>query len=234
MLPQLEPVDLVCTDPPYSSGGMMRSDRNMQTSSKYVLTGTQLERPDFSGDNRDQRSFLLWCDLWLRQCLQVTKRTGALACFIDWRQLPTLTDAVQVAGWVYRGITVWDKTEAARPQKGWFRAQAEFLVLASAGPLEIDRDGVSSPGVFRYGVKPSEKEHITAKPVNLIRDILRTSPKFQVILDPFMGSGTTLLAARSLGLRAVGVEISKEYCDVAIERLRQRSLFALPELQEAA
>lgn len=223
ILPQLEPhiFDIVLTDPPYSSGGMTRSDRNMPTNAKYVLTGTLLDRPDFSGDNRDQRSFLLWCDLWMRDCLRVIKRTGTMACFIDWRQLPTLTDAVQVSGWVYRGITVWDKTEAARPQKGWFRAQAEFLVLASAGPLEIDRDGISSPGVFRYGVKSADKEHITGKPEALLRDILRTSPKFKFALDPFCGSGTTLRAAKDLGIRAVGIEIEESYCEIAARKMAQ-------------
>ena len=224
ILPHLEPVDLVLTDPPYSSGGMTRSDRNLKTSDKYVMTGTDLIRPEFSGDNRDQRSFLLWCELWMRDCLKLAKKGAVLASFIDWRQLPTLTDAVQVAGWVYRGITVWDKTEAARPQKGWFRAQAEFLVLASAGPLEVDRDGISSPGVFRYGITQSEKEHITGKPVKLCFDIIRTTPKFQTILDPFMGSGTTLVAAKQLCREAIGIEIEEAYCAIAVRRLQQEIL----------
>jgi site-specific DNA-methyltransferase (adenine-specific) len=227
VLPTLEAgsVDLVLTDPPYSSGGLMRSDRNQQPLSKYVMTGTQLIRPDFSGDNRDQRSFLLWCELWMRDCLSIVKPSGALVTFIDWRQLPTMIDAVQVAGWVYRGITVWDKTEGVRPQKGWFRAQAEFLVLASCGPLEVDRTGdVCSPGVFRYNVKAADKYHVTGKPVELMLAIIRTSPKFQTILDPFIGSGTTLVAAKRLGRKAIGIETCEEYCEIAARRLAQQVL----------
>jgi len=224
ILPHVDPVDLVLTDPPYSSGGMTRSDRNLKPSDKYVMTGSKLIRPEFSGDNRDQRSFLLWCELWMRDCLKLANKGAVLASFIDWRQLPTLVDAVQVAGWVYRGITVWDKTEAARPQKGWFRAQAEFLVLASAGPLEVDREGISSPGVFRYGIKQSEKEHITGKPASLCIDIIKTTPKFQLILDPFMGSGTTLVAAKKLGRKAIGIEIEEKYCEIAVRRLQQETL----------
>lgn len=93
-----------------------------------------------------------------------------------------MIDAVQVAGWVYRGITVWDKTEAVRPQKGWFRAQAEFIVLASAGPLESASDCGASPGVFRYGVKPQEKEHITGKPLGLFCELRQSFKWFSILL----------------------------------------------------
>ena len=46
---------------------------------------------------------------------------SALFCFIDWRNLPCIIDALQIGGWVYRGIIPWNKTEAARPRPGWFR-----------------------------------------------------------------------------------------------------------------
>ncbi len=217
-------VDLALTDPPYSSGGFTRADRNMRPATKYVGSDVQLERPDFSGDNRDQRSFLIWCDLWLRDCLRLATRTAVVASFIDWRQLPTMIDAVQVAGWVYRGLLVWDKTEATRPTKGWFRSQAEFIVLGSAGPLEPSHDGICSPGVLRFGVRVAEKEHITGKPVDLCRTIIGTSPKFECVLDPFMGSGTTLVAAKALGRRAIGIEIEERYCEIAAKRLAQEVL----------
>lgn len=216
--------DLILTDAPYSSGGLMRSDRNLKTSDKYTMTGTQIRRPEFSGDNRDQRSFLLWCELWLRDALMVANGGAALLSFIDWRQLPVMIDAVQVAGWVYRGLAIWDKTEAARPQKGWFRAQAEYIVLASCGSLDLDKDGVCSPGVFRYSANASAKEHITAKPLPLMIDLLKTSARFQQILDPFMGSATTLLAAKMLGRRCVGIEIDEHYCEIGANRLAKQLL----------
>jgi site-specific DNA-methyltransferase (adenine-specific) len=91
-------VDAVITDPPYSSGGFTRGDRSASTTAKYTLTGTQIERPAFAGDNRDQRSFGYRCALWLSECLRVAKTGAPIAVFTDWRQLPTMTDAIQAAG----------------------------------------------------------------------------------------------------------------------------------------
>lgn len=62
--------------------------------------------------------------------------------------------------------------------------------------------------------------HPTVKPLKLWTSLLDVMPK-GTVLDPFMGSGTTLVAAKQLGRKAIGIEIEKKYCDIAIERLRQ-------------
>jgi len=67
--------------------------------------------------------------------------------------------------------------------------------------------------------------HPTQKPVELMQWCLSFVEDPGVILDPFMGSGTTLLAAKLEGRRAIGIEKNREYCDIAVERLRQRVLF---------
>jgi len=226
ILPTLPKVDLVLTDPPYSSGGATRSDRNLPTGLKYRLTGTQKTDPDFSGDSRDQRSFMLWCSDWMAQCLRITRKGGALLCFIDWRNLPCVVDAVQMGGWVYRGIVPWDKTGATRPNKGWFRSQVEYIVASSSGPLlqGAEAPGICQDGFFRFPVA-GEKQHLTEKPVPLATEIVRTRDDWQTILDPFMGSGTTLRAAKDLGRRAIGIEIEERYCEIAAKRLAQEVLF---------
>jgi len=134
-------VDAVITDPPYSSGGFTRGDRTASTTTKYTMTGTQIERPEFAGDNRDQRSFGYWCALWLSECLRIARPGAPICVFTDWRQLPTTTDAVQSGGWLWRGIVVWDKTEACRPAMGRFAAQCEYVVWGTAGPSP-DREDV--------------------------------------------------------------------------------------------
>lgn len=224
ILPQLEPVDLVLTDPPYSSGGAMRSDRNQPAAAKYRMTNVQKTNPDFGGDNRDQRSFQLWCSYWMADAFKVTKNGGVLICFVDWRNLPCVIDAVQVAGYVYRGIAVWDKTEGTRPVMAWFRSQAEYMVLASSGPIDRNPEtakGICQAGVLRHVVIGSQKQHLTEKPQRLCIDILRTRDDWQTILDPFMGSGTTLRAAKDLNRKAIGIEMEEKYCEIAANRLSQ-------------
>lgn len=220
-------IDLCLTDPPYSSGGFTRSDRNGSTGTKYRLTGTARELPEFSGDNRDQRSLALWCSFWMGDVLKVCREGAVLGSFIDWRNLAVMVDSIQVGGWVFRGIVPWDKTEQARPEMGWFRTQAEYLVLGSAGPIErgAGTGGKCAAGVFRYRVEIQEKQHTTQKPLELISDIMQTRGDWQTILDPFMGAGTTLRAAKDLGRRAIGIEIEERYCEIAANRLRQGVLF---------
>ena len=226
ILPTLEPVDLVLTDPPYSSGGAMRSDRNQSTSAKYQLSGTKVSHGEFSGDNRDQRSLTLWLSFCFADVLKVARPGTALLAFIDWRNLPCVIDAVQVAGWVYRGIIPWDKTEQVRPDKGWFAAQCEYIVTASYGPIVRGHlaEGICQRGYLRFPVEIQDKEHITQKPIRLIKEILRTRDEWQTVLDPFMGSGTTLVAAKDLGRRAIGIEIEERYCEIAAKRLQQEVL----------
>lgn len=220
-------VDIVVTDPPYSSGGLMRSDRALKTSDKYTVTGTAIQRPEFHGDNRDQRSFAFWCSLWMSECLRIVRPGGYMMAFTDWRQLPSMSDAVQAGGWIWRGLVAWDKTEAARPQKGWFRTgQMEYIMLASNGgmPQEQLRDGPCQGGVWRGSVNSAEKLHITGKPVGLMQWLLGVMPKGATVLDPFAGSGTTLLAAKELGMKSIGIEMSREYCGIAARRMAQEVL----------
>ncbi len=216
-------VDAVVTDPPYSSGGFTRSDRNASTSAKYTLTGTQKSYPEFYGDNRDARSFAIWASIWMAECFRITKPTGCMLCFTDWRQLPSMTDAIQVGGWIWRSLTPWDKTEGSRPEMGWFRNQAEYIIGATRGSRGRAEDRPVQkclPGVFRIPVE-RDKQHMTAKPVELMRAILEVVPAGGVVLDPFAGSGSTLIAARDLGLKSIGIELSTDYIDVIKRRLEQ-------------
>jgi site-specific DNA-methyltransferase (adenine-specific) len=212
-------VDAVITDPPYSSGGFTRGDRSLPPAMKYTMNGTKIARPAFSGDNRDQRSFAYWCALWLGECLRVAKPGAPLCVFTDWRQLPTMTDAVQAGGWVWRGIVVWDKTEACRPAMGRFAAQCEYVVWGTAGPSRDDEEVGCLWGVIREPVRMADKHHVTGKPTAVMRQLVRICPPDGVVLDPFAGSGTTGVAALLEERNFVGVEVAGEYARIASDRL---------------
>jgi len=210
-------VDAVLSDPPYSSGGMYRGDRMGKTTDKYQGTDQRGNFAEFSGDNRDQRAFGYWSALWNGACREISRQGAICGLFTDWRQLPTTTDALQAGGWVWRGITVWDKTEAARPQKGRYRNQCEYLVWGSNGPLPDE--GSCAPGVFRHSVGSEEKFHIAGKPVALFAGLLAICG--ETVLDPFMGSGTTGIAAVQTGRKFIGIEIDEHSFNIACKRIEE-------------
>ena len=218
VLHELEGVGAVVTDPPYSSGGQFRGDRAQSTVTKYVRSDCATVRPEFSGDNRDQRSFLVWASMWLNAARRASVPGAPVAIFSDWRQLPTMTDAIQAAGYTWRNLATWWKP-GARMQAGRFSASAEYVVYGSNGPL--DEIGQASPqNVFKCGIE-REKQHIAQKPESVLEWVLGIVPKGASVLDPFMGSGSTLSAARKMGSEAVGIDCDERSCELAANRLDQ-------------
>lgn len=211
-------VDLFFTDPPYSSGGLHSAARAQAPGQKYIGSDVKTKYPEFGHDNKDQRSWTFWCMSWLSEAFRVAKDGGHLVCFIDWRQLPSLTDAIQGAGFTWRSIAVWDKTAGgARPRLGGFSQQAEFLVWATKGAVPT-RHKVHLPGVFAERL-PRPKRHMTEKPMGLARQVVSLVPPGSVVCDPFAGSGTFLVAAKEAGHRWIGCELEASYHEAANERL---------------
>ena len=214
-------VDLVLTDPPYSSGGAFSGDRRSRTSTKYTSTKYDGASafPDFSGDNMDQLGFMEFTRQVFAKCREKTKPEGVLVTFIDWRNLPALCTSIQAAGWVWRGIVVWRKP-AARPHKGRYKNEVEYAVWASNGPMPFDRGVGCLPGVYEYSsVTAKDRQHQTEKPVQLIQDLLEIVPPGSTVLDPFIGSGTTAVACLRTGRNYIGFELDERYHATALERV---------------
>ncbi len=214
VLPTLEGVTDTFADPPYSSGGQFRGDRVQGSNAKYLNRADAKRYDQFTGDNRDQRSYAYWSALWLGACRQATAEGGLVGVFTDWRQLPTTTDALQAGGWTWRGVAVWDKTEGTRPVLGRYRNQTEFLAWGSNGARKMA--GPVAPGVIRKAVD-KQKAHATAKPVAMLEQLL--APMGGVILDPFMGSASTGVACLQTGRRFIGIEAHAGIFDVARVRI---------------
>ncbi len=87
----------IITDPPYASGAADQNARQKPTSQKYSGAKPGNALPDFEGDSKDQRSWTHWMAEWLTEARRVSQEGAPICLFIDWRQLPNLTDAVQWA-----------------------------------------------------------------------------------------------------------------------------------------
>lgn len=220
----------VMADPPYSSGGTHHGNRTANPSAKYQGPKARGLYAEFSGDNRDQRSFAHWSALWLGAAREITRAEGLIAVFTDWRQLPATTDSVQAGGWTWRGMAVWDKTEGTRPRKGAYRNQCEYLVWGSNGAM--GKEGPCAPGVYRLAAQAEKKHHIAGKPTALLADLLAICG--DTILDPFMGSGTTGVAAVRTGRRFVGIEMDAAHFATARARIAAEQGIALDAVMQGA
>lgn len=102
---------------------------------------------------------------------------------------------------------VWDKEQP----EDFSSAMCEMAWTNLSGPAKM----------FRKRVVQIQKYHPTTKPFELMQWCVNMAENPQTILDPFMGSGTTLRAAKDLGRQAIGIEIEEKYCEIAVKRLAQ-------------
>ena len=214
-------IDGLIIDPPYSSGGTFSTQRKATTANKYCETGSarHSNMPSFSGDNMDMRSFTNFLREVLLAARNKTVDGGTCCVFIDFRNLPAVADAMQMAGWTWRGVAVWDKGNS-RPQKGRFRNRCEYIVWGSNGAMPYERSVPYLDGLFAYSnVAALKAQHQTEKPVALMERIVEIVPEGGTVCDCFMGSGSTGVAALNMGRKFIGVESLDHYFDVAKRRI---------------
>lgn len=209
-----ECLDAIITDPPYSSGGAFRGDRDATPREKY--TKAKNPQPDFEGDCRDQLSQLSWCALWLSQAYRAAKPGAPVCVWTDWRQIALTMLAVQCGGFVVRGIRPWTKGGQGRPQLGRFRNDAEYVVWGSKGAMPLSRRIGGSSRVLAGAadhppVRSAKRRHLTEKPEEVMRGLVRICEPGGLILDPFAGGGSTGVAALREGYRFLGSEITSVY-----------------------
>ncbi len=149
----------------------------------------------------------------------------------DWRHLREMLDAGEEVYSELKNVVVWVKTNIG--QGNFYRSQHELIFVWKNGHaqhrnnFDLGQHGRTRSNVWTYaGVNTFRanrlkdlEAHPTVKPVKLVADAIRDcSKRGDIILDPFMGSGTTILAADSIGRRAYGLELDPLYVDVAVRR----------------
>lgn len=207
-------VDAVLTDPPYSSGGRLETTRARQ---KNMIRSVGADKW-IRGDGMSTQGFLWFMRLAAMQWRRILTSGSHALAFADWRMAPNLAAALESADLRQHPTVVWNKTYFGMGHV--FRNQYELIVDVTVGnpraPMRRDVGNVIDCAPIR------SKLHPTEKPQHLLRTLLSVvAGPGQTVLDPFAGSGATLLAARDLGIRAVGVEIDERYCEIAAKRLAE-------------
>jgi site-specific DNA-methyltransferase (adenine-specific) len=109
--------------------------------------------------------------------------------------------------------------------KGRYRNHLEYVIWGSNGAMP-EPDDVYPSTLLKVPTVPSDvRNHPTQKPAELIETLLSVCPHGGIVIDPFMGSGTTLEAAKYSGRGAIGIEIDPKYCADGVRRLSQGVLF---------
>jgi len=198
----------VITDPPYIIGA--------------VSSGSMASK---SGGWGDMMNSSLWFTAWYREVDRILTPSGPFWTFLNWRTIPVIMRAALDAGLPITSMAVWDKEWIGPGGPQGLRPSYEMVALMAQPDFKINNRGV--PDVIRHkvgGYKPTG--HPAEKPVGVVHRILEISeiPKGGVVVDPFMGSGTTGVAAKAHGLRFVGIEAEERYCEMAVGRLAQDAL----------
>lgn len=220
-------VDAVITDPPYSSGSRTEASK---VSSGAMLRSTtdRANRTRFGDRPIDLDQMTTTGFVWLM-------RATALDCYDllpdGGRQWSNLCGALETCNLRVQGMIVWDK--GSMGLGNGFRARHELACHTSKGvpnvydkgtgnviecPVDADLERLVLDRVLRHKRVPPT-DHPSPKPEPLMLDIIDVvTPAGGLILDPFMGGGSTLRAAKVSGRRAIGIERSEAYCEIAAER----------------
>jgi DNA modification methylase len=200
---------VVATDPPYVLG----------TTSAY---GGKLN------PWADLTNAAFWFSALYREIKRITSRTGFFWTFLNWRSMVTIQKAAMDTPWQIESLLVWDKEWIGPGGSKGLRPSYELVALMCGEEASLENRSLYDIQRFAWsGHKPSG--HPAEKPETLLGWIIsNSSTDADLVIDPFLGSGTTAVAAKKLGRHYLGFEISPEYC--AIARKRLETIDAQPQL----
>ena len=152
-------------------------------------------------------------------------RADRAAVFMSPRRLPALIRVLEEGGWRFGRVLWMHKTaDIAAPWRGWCM-NSEAIVVADRPDVRWPEPTTYRSDVYTVGPWERDGHHPAAKPVAVVTDLIaRLARSDETVLDPFMGSGTTLVAAKAVGRRGIGIEIEERYCEIAAKRCSQEVL----------
>lgn len=223
LLPLVGKVDLVVTSPPYNLGTTNGGPSGMHAGS--------LAASDLSGGYRDyddarpQDEYNAWQTEVVHALYDNLTDAGAI--FYNHKPRPqggsVILPTIYGIGLPLRQVVVWDRGTGLNFSRSHFLPKCEWILIWARLEWRLVSRETSGLGDVWTFPPETAPDHPAPFPLGLpLRAIGSTTA--QVVLDPFMGSGTTLRAAKDLGRKAIGIDVSERYCEIAAKRLAQEVL----------
>ncbi len=193
-------VDAIISDPPYGMN----------------LT-PQRESGKFKGVKIKNDATLEWTDAFFDKCFKLTPNNSGSMFFCSHHSIGPFIESAKAAGFDIKNLMVWDKMWFG--MGGNWRPNCEFILLVTKGRFVTHSK--NKDNILRYRKLSSQKsQHPTQKPVELMAELI-VEPDYnpKTILDPFMGSGSTGVAAVQQGRKFIGIELDPKYYGIACERI---------------
>ncbi len=211
-------IDLVLTDPPY----LINYKTNRRKDKTHSFCNTIIN------DNNEQ----LIID-FIYESYRVLKDNTAFYCFCSPDTVEFFKYSIQQAGFKIKNIIVWVKNNwTAGDLKAQYGKQYELIIYANKGRRELNGKRISDVWYFDK-VAGKKQLHQNQKPLELIQQIIEKSSKENdLVLDPFIGSGTTAVACINTGRNFIGIELDETYFNIAKKRIEDAEK-SLNNFQEA-
>ena len=190
-----EKADMVFTDPPYGNGSSGKYGRGQ--------LGVRTIQNDENFDCVNDFFNLKVCEVYV--------------FFLQWRTFKEMFQTLENNGLELKTIAVWDKKNAGLNGAGGMSEQWEAIIVA--GDIKYSRFGGNVFRVSREQKKRIDSPHPHQKPIELLNDVLEYFKEYNLLLDPFLGSGSTMVASHQLKRKCYGMELDPKYCQVIIDRM---------------
>lgn len=217
-----ESIDLVVTSPPYnlrnSTGNGMKDGRGGKWANAKLIDGYKGHE-----DNLPHDVYVEWQRSCLAEMIRLIKPDGAIFYNHKWRvQGGVLQDRSDiVTGLPVRQIIIWKRKGGINFNAGYFLPTYEVIYLIAKPNFRLKAKANSVGDVWEF-TQEQKNEHPAPFPVSLVNRII-SSCDGGIVLDPFMGSGTTAIAAIDNNWDFIGIDISEEYCTMARERISRHT-----------
>lgn len=213
-------VDAIITDPPFNIVEKIGSNIHL------FRQGAKSENTAFK---EGSMNFDVGFDqlAWLQRIPKILKKGGNLIIFNDWENMGDISKELRALKIKVKSLNHWQKNNPCPAEwRRRFVSGREYFLHCTKGGNNTFNTGKLHNGCFTYPLtKQSEKsfgKHPNQKPVNLLTEMVEILTNAgQTVLDPFMGSGTTGVVAKNLGRDFIGIELDKDYYNIACKRIEE-------------